>query len=66
MRIRSEALTAFRQLYLAQYGLELSEAEAREKAVSLLRLVELTYKPITKQNFEGIKARQAENRATTS
>ncbi len=66
MRISADALTGFRQLYLAQYGQELSEAEARDKASSVLRLMSLIYKPITKANYEGIKARQTEIRATAS
>jgi len=66
MRIRSEDLVSFRELYAAQYGQDLSEEAALETASSMLRLIELAYKPMTRADYDGIKSRQAKIRATES
>lgn len=41
-----EALNAFKSIYLAQYGVELSDAEATELAISLLTMVDHVYRPV--------------------
>ena len=44
--ISPELLQEFKQLYAAQYGEELPDQEALERALSLLRLFRAIYKPI--------------------
>lgn len=66
MHISSEDLAVFRQLYLAQYGQDLSEAEALETARKMLRLVQLVYRPMTEADYEEITAHQTKIRASES
>lgn len=52
MKLSKEALTEFKQIYKEEYGIELTDSEALDKAITLLRLFKAIYKPInnTKQN----------------
>jgi|GEM_PF-1281598 len=66
MRICSEDLSVFRRQYLAQYGQELSESEALEKATRAFRLIELIYKPMTKADHDDVTNRLQKIRASES
>lgn len=46
--VSPEALAEFKRIWLAEYGVEISDKEAMSKAVALLTLFDVIYKPITK------------------
>lgn len=47
-RVSSEALEEFKQLYKTEYGVELDNQTAMEKAGKLLMLMRVVYRPIKK------------------
>jgi hypothetical protein len=55
----SEAeVISFQQLYKKHFGREISREDALKKGIQLLRTVELTYKPMTEEEFNELQARQ--------
>ena len=56
--ISKEHLDKFKKIYKEQFGIELSEQDALEKATKCLRLVELVYKPITKEDYDKLQKRR--------
>lgn len=55
MKLSKKALDEFKAIYKAEYGVELSNAEALDKGIRLLRLFKAVYKPVknTTQNNYG-------------
>jgi len=55
MKLSKKALDEFKAIYKAEYGVELSDGEALDKGIRLLRLFKAVYKPIksTTQNKYG-------------
>lgn len=55
MKLSKKALDEFKTIYKAEYGVELTDGEALDKGIRLLRLFRAVYKPInnTKQNNYG-------------
>lgn len=60
MQISEKHLKKFQELYKEHFGKNLSKQEALENCTKLLRLVELTDKPITKEEFEMLQRRREE------
>lgn len=58
--ISKERLEEFKRLYKKRFNEDLSDADALEKATKLLRMVELIYKPITKEDYEKLQKRREE------
>jgi hypothetical protein len=50
--VSPEALAEFKRIWKNEYGTELTDAEALPKAVALLTLFDLIYRPITKAQAE--------------
>jgi hypothetical protein len=50
--LSEKAVKDFKELYLLQYGVELSYDVAEEKALKLLRLFKHIYKPIPTKKYE--------------
>lgn len=46
--VTPEALAEFKRIWKAEYGTEITDAEALPKAVALLTLFDVIYRPITK------------------
>lgn len=63
MRISPEALEEFKRIYKKTFGKDLSEADTLDKATRALRLVELIYKPMTREDMEETQKRLKELRA---
>jgi len=53
--LSEEQILKFQSLYRERFGKEISREGAYEKGAKLLRLVELIYKPITKDEYEKYK-----------
>lgn len=51
-------LKKFQMICKSQFGLEFENAEADEKLESLVRMVELTYKPMTKKELAIVEKRR--------
>ena len=50
--VSPEALAEFKRIWKNEYGTELTDAEALPKAVALLTLFDVIYRPITKAQAE--------------
>lgn len=50
----------FQTTYKNLFGVELCRAEALEKLTSLVRIVELTYLPMTEKEFNQLQQRRLE------
>ncbi len=55
--ISDEHIQKFKKLYKNRFGIELSDAEAREKGTSLVRFLKIIYKPMTKEEFDELARR---------
>jgi hypothetical protein len=58
--LSEEHITKFQKLYKEHFGEEISRAEALEKGIRLLHLIELIYKPITVEQYERLQKRRRE------
>ena len=52
MKFTKAQLKSFIELYRQEFDEVLSEAEALEQATALVSIVKLTYKPMSKKDFE--------------
>lgn len=52
MRLTEEDLKEFKRIYKKEFGEDISDKDALEKATRLIRLVKAVYKPIKKSDFE--------------
>jgi hypothetical protein len=60
MSFTDAQLNKFQKTFKNCFGVELSSAEACEKLESLVREVEITYKPMTEKEFEQLQQRRLE------
>ncbi len=58
MKISEAQLTTFKALYKQHFGEELSQEDVLEKALKLVRMMQLIYKPITKEQYQQVIKRQ--------
>ena len=58
--LSDEQIRKFQILYKKRFGKEIGREEAYEKGVKLLRLVELTYKPMTETDYQKLQKRRKE------
>ena len=50
-------ITKFKTLYKKHFDIELDDFEARDKLFKLVRMLEIVYQPITKQQLIGLLER---------
>ena len=60
--LSNEQITKFQTLYKNRVGKEISREEAYEQGVKLIRLVELIYKPMTKEEYKIVQKRRKETK----
>ena len=53
--LTDEHITKFRNLYKKRFGKDISWEEAYEKGIKLIHMVELIYKPMTKEEFNKLQ-----------
>ena len=53
--LSDEQITKFQMLYKKRFSKKISRKEAYEQGVKLIRLVELIYKPITKNEHKQLQ-----------
>ena len=58
MNISEAQLTRFKVLYKQHFDEELSQKDAYEKALKLIRMMKLVYKPITREQYQQVIKRQ--------
>jgi hypothetical protein len=58
--LTNEQIEKFQLIYRKRFGKEISREEAYEKGTKLMRLVELTYKPMTQEEYELLQKRRQE------
>ena len=58
MALDNEQITKFQTLYKSRFGKEISREEAYEKGIKLMRLVEITYKPMTETEYQQLQERR--------
>ena len=56
--LSDDQIKKYQVLYHERFGVELSRAEVCEKAESLVRVVELTYKPMTEKEMKLVEKRR--------
>jgi hypothetical protein len=60
--ISKEYLDKFKNIYKNKFGKDLSNQDTLEKATKLLRLVEIVYKPMTKEEYNKVRKRRMETK----
>jgi len=60
--ISEERLEEFKRIYKKEFGEDLSDQDALEKATKLLRLVEIIYKPMTQEEYDKLQKRREETK----
>lgn len=60
--LSDEQITKFQTLYKNRFGKKISREEAYEQGVKLIRLVELIYKPMTKEEYKIVQKRRKETK----
>lgn len=55
MQLTNNQIQRFQTFFLKHFGKEISREDAIEKGLKLVRLLELTYKPIKKSDFEKLQ-----------
>lgn len=60
--LSDEQITKFQTLYKNRFGKEISREEAYEQGVKLIRLIELIYKPMTKEEYKIVQKRRKETK----
>lgn len=58
--LSDEQIAKFQTLYKNRFGKKISREEAYEKGIKLIRLVELIYKPMTKEEYKIVQKRRKE------
>ena len=58
--LSDEQVTKFQVLYKQQFGREITKDEALEKGAKLVRMMQLIYKPMTKEEYEKVQKRRHE------
>ena len=58
MALDNEQIAKFQTLYKSRFGKEISREEAYEKGIKLMRLVEITYKPMTEAEYQQLQERR--------
>ena len=58
--LSNEQITKFQALYRNHFGREISQEEAYEKGAKLVRLMQLSYRPMTEHEHQEISERRRE------
>jgi len=58
--LSDEQITKYQTLYKNRFGKEISREEAYAQGVKLLRLIELTYLPMTEVEYQKLQERRRE------
>jgi len=56
--LSDEMITKYQELFRTRFNREISREEALQNGTKLLRLVELTYKPMTEGEYQRVRERR--------
>lgn len=56
--ISKEQLEEFKRIYRKEFGKDISDQDALESATKLINLLEIVYKPMTKEEFSELEERR--------
>ena len=56
--LSNEQITKLQTLYKNRFGKEISQEEAYEKGVKLVRLMKLIYRPMTEEEYQELSERR--------
>lgn len=60
--ISKEQLEKFKKLYKKHFKKGISDQEALDKSIRLVRLIELIYKPMTENEYNRLQKRRGETK----
>lgn len=60
MYLTDDEVLQFQAIYRQQFGKEISQEDARERGIKLVRLFEIVYKPMTISDYKKIQKRRKE------
>ena len=55
MHLTDEQITQFQRLYKKHFGADISKEQAHEEGIKLVRLMQLIYKPMPKEECEALQ-----------
>lgn len=58
--LSDEQIRKYQEIYKNRFGKEISREEAYEQGVKLIRLIEITYKPMTQREYDLVQKRRQE------
>lgn len=58
MQLTNEQIAEFQELYRKHFSEEISHEQAHEEGIKLVRLMQLIYKPMTKQEYGRLQERR--------
>jgi len=58
MLLTDAQIDRFQAIYKARFHRDLSREEALEKGTKLVRLMQIVYRPMTKENYQKLQARR--------
>ena len=65
MFLTDDEVLQFQAIYRKHFRKEISQKDARERGIKLVRLFEIIYKPMTKADYNKIQQRRKELRLDT-
>jgi len=60
MTLTDEQIAHFQSLYAQRFGKELDRVEALKSGIKLIRLMQLIYKPMTRNEYIQLQRRRAQ------
>lgn len=58
MLLSDKHISSFQEIYKQEFGKEISKEDAYEQGAKLIRLVQIVYQPITKEDYEHTQMRR--------
>lgn len=58
MLLSDKHISSFQEIYKQEFGKEISKDDAYEQGAKLIRLVQIVYQPITKEEYGQIQMRR--------
>jgi hypothetical protein len=55
MQLTEQQITRFQEIYKARFNKQLNRKEALEKGIKLARMMQIIYRPITKEQYQQLQ-----------
>ncbi|PIS14560.1 hypothetical protein COT64_02015 [Candidatus Shapirobacteria bacterium CG09_land_8_20_14_0_10_39_12] len=60
MQLTEQQITKFQAIYKTRFNKQLSRKEALEKGIKLARMMQIIYRPITKEQYQQLQTRNSQ------